>query len=212
MPTSNVVVTVTITTTYDLDEFTPNVQADFAKAFVTAGMAPPTMTVTGPGPGAPKPPADPAPIPMPPPAPTPAPTPPAAKKPAIKGRSPAKPPPPVPPVDDTGLADSDPDPTPTPIPVETQLDPVDLDVAGDDAEADDDQDALGLGGSSMTGQDALEAGLGKARVLFANGHKASVKDIQKKFNVASFKDITPTQGHELLAMVIKLEEQLGLRV
>ena len=88
MPTSNVVVTVTITTTYDLDEFTPNVQADFAKAFVTAGMAPPTMTVTGPGPGAPKPPADPAPIPMPPPpapTPTPTPTPPAAKK-----KSPAK--------------------------------------------------------------------------------------------------------------------------
>lgn len=144
--------------------------------------------------------APPTPKPVPPPIPVPEPTPPPAaaaepprtRKPRAAKAAPA-------PVEDTGLADTD-----EPDPVQDLNGPLDDD--------DDDGASLGLAAPSMTGQDALESGLGKVRVMYAKGHKVSVKQLQQQFNVASFQDIPPTDGHKFLATVIKLEEQLGLRV
>jgi outer membrane biosynthesis protein TonB len=154
-----------------------------------------TMTTMAPTTPTPKP--VPPPIPMPPPEPTP--TPPAAAAEPVKApRKPRAAKAAPPPVEDTGLADSD-DPVP------------DLNGPVDDDD-DDDGSSLGLAAPSMTGQDALESGLGKVRVMYAKGHKVSVKQLQQQFNVASFQDIPPTEGHKFLATVIKLEEQLGLRV
>lgn len=184
MPSSRVQVQVTIITDYEAGEFGVETQAELLQSFKAAGLPAPQVTLHN-GEAPPTPPSAP-----PPPTPAAVSTEPAKRK----GRPPKTTPPP--PVDDTGLADTDP-----------------LDLQGPvDQGDDDDGDALGLTPPSMTGQDALESGLGKVRVMYAAGHKAPVKQLQQQFNVASFQDIPPTEGHKFLATVIKLEEQLGLRV
>ena len=101
---------------------------------------------------------------------------------------------PPPPSDDTGLADTD-----APEDLAGPVDP-------------DEEDALGLTQPSMTGKDALELALGKVRVIYARGNRGPVKELQQKMGIASFTDIPPSDGHRFLALVIKLEEQLGMRV
>jgi hypothetical protein len=102
--------------------------------------------------------------------------------------------------DPSGLADSDDEPeTPAAEDLNGPVDP-------------DDDDALGLAAPSMTPAEALELGLGKVRAIYAKGHKAPVKALQQKLGIAKFTDIPPTEGHNFLGMVIKLEEQVGMRV
>ena len=194
MPSSRARVEVTIITDYEAGEFGLKDQADLLKAFQTAGWPAPQITLHN-GDGRSDDPSPPPSAQPPPPAPVAA-----AAEPAKRRGRPAKAAAPSPVVEDTGLADTD---------------PLDLNgpTVGDPADDDDDDaETLGLAAPSMTGQDALEAGLGKVRVIFAKGHRSSIKDLQKQFNVASFADIPATEGHRFLASVVKLEEQLGLRV
>lgn len=76
----------------------------------------------------------------------------------------------------------------------------------------EDEDSLGLPPASLTNEEAWEQALGSVRDIYAKGHRTEIKDLQKKLDVGKFTDIPKSDGHKLLAMVVAIQEKLGLRV
>jgi hypothetical protein len=97
---------------------------------------------------------------------------------------------------------------------QAQNQPAPKDVSGPLNGLDDpDDDPLGLNPStaSMSPAEALEEGLSLVRQAYYAGHTVEVKALQQEFNVATFKDVPVTAGHQLYASAMKMAQHVGMR-
>jgi hypothetical protein len=79
------------------------------------------------------------------------------------------------------------------------------------ADADADDDALGLNSPSMSPGEAKDAALALVREAYSAGHVAQVKALQKELGVAKFYDVDVTTGHAFYQRVMKLAHEVGIR-
>lgn len=98
----------------------------------------------------------------------------------------------------------------------TALDPdpvVDLTgpANGDGTTATDDADDLGLAPTTMSPAEAKEASLALLRDIYAV-HPANVKALQKDLKVAKFSDVPVSDGHAFYKQVVKIAQDVGMRV
>jgi hypothetical protein len=87
----------------------------------------------------------------------------------------------------------------------------DLAGANGAADADTDDDALGLNSPSMSPGEAKDAALALVREAYSAGHVAQVKALQKELGVAKFYDVDVTTGHAFYQRVMKLAHEVGIR-
>lgn len=88
------------------------------------------------------------------------------------------------------------------------------DVAGPVNGADDadDDDPLGLGvAPGMSPAEARDEALALVRQVYYAGHTAQVKTLQQAFNVATFKDVPVSEGHNLYRQALKMAQDTGVR-
>lgn len=79
--------------------------------------------------------------------------------------------------------------------------------------ADTDPDDMGLvDTSSMSPGEARDAGLALIRQVYAAGHVAEVKALQKEWQVAKFYDVPVERGHEFYGRAVKLAQAAGLQI
>jgi hypothetical protein len=98
----------------------------------------------------------------------------------------------------------------------TALDPdpvVDLTgpANGDGTGTTDDADDLGLAPTTMSPAEAKEASLALLRDIYAV-HPANVKALQKDLKVAKFSDVPVSDGHAFYKQVVKIAQDVGMRV
>jgi hypothetical protein len=99
-------------------------------------------------------------------------------------------------------------------PVETVLGPASAeDLSGNGADTDgvDTTDDMGLTPPSMSPAEAKEAGLALVRSIYASGHVAEVKELQRAWKITKFYDIPDADGHDFYAQVVKLAQQTGIQ-
>ena len=74
-----------------------------------------------------------------------------------------------------------------------------------------DDDDMGLDDPSMSPGEARDAALAMIRQIYAQGHVAEVKALQKDFAIAKFYDVPVTEGHNLWRRVTSLAQSVGMR-